>query len=92
MPAAKASAEDIADELSALGLSTRVKQHAHQTTIEAEVPEPPATETWREALEVMARADRFGLIASSENGSTLWAAVYKAVPATGDVRGPGHQR
>ncbi|MFE7244667.1 hypothetical protein [Streptomyces sp. NPDC057580] len=92
MPASKASAEDIAARLSALGLTTRMEQHAHRTTIEAEVPESLPAETWREALEVVAGADRFGLLASSENGRTLWAAVNKAVPATGDVRGPGHQR
>lgn len=92
MPASKASAEDIVAQLSVLGFTTRVEQHAHQTTIEAEVPEPLPADTWREALEAAAKADRFGLIASSENGCTLWAAVHKAVPATGDVRGPGHQR
>lgn len=49
-------------------------------------------EVWREVLEVVAQADRFGLVASSLTGRTLWAAVNKAVPATGDVRGPGRQR
>ncbi|MEU5064056.1 hypothetical protein AB0G95_08550 [Streptomyces virginiae] len=92
MPASKARAKGIAARLSALGLTTRVEEHARYTSIEAEVPETLPTESWREVLEVVAEADKFGLLASSLTGRTLWAAVRKAVPATGDVRGPGHQR
>ncbi|MFF5766840.1 hypothetical protein ACFY8F_30415 [Streptomyces tanashiensis] len=92
MPASGASAEDIAARLSALGLTTRVERHTNHTSIEAEVPDSLPAETWREALEVVAEADRFGLQASSLTGRTLWAAVRRTVPATGDVRGPGHQR
>ncbi|WP_432065070.1 hypothetical protein [Streptomyces sp. C10-9-1] len=92
MPAPEVSAGLIAARLSAAGLTPRVEEHARHTSIEAEVPECLPTETWREVLEVVAGADRFGLVASSANGRTLWAAVHKAVPATGDVRGPGHQR
>ncbi|MCX5272684.1 hypothetical protein [Streptomyces virginiae] len=92
MPALEARAEDLAARLSALGLTTRVELHATYVSIEAEVPDVLPAESWREVLEVVAEADRFGLLASSLNGRTLWAAVRKAVPATGDVRGPGHQR
>ncbi|MFB7982478.1 hypothetical protein ACGFYQ_01610 [Streptomyces sp. NPDC048258] len=92
MPASEARAKDLAARLSALGLTTRVEPHATYTSIEAEVPEALPAESWREVLEVVAEADRFGLLASSLTGRTLWAAVHKAVPATGDVRGPGHQR
>ncbi|MEJ8632048.1 hypothetical protein [Streptomyces sp. MS2.AVA.5] len=92
MPASEVGAEDIAARLSAVGLTPRVEQHARHTSIEAEVPESLPAETWQEVLEVVAEADRFGLLASKLNGRTLWAAVRKAVPATGDVRGPGHQR
>ncbi|MDQ8706649.1 hypothetical protein RCO28_29865 [Streptomyces sp. LHD-70] len=92
MPASETRAEDIAARLSALGLTTRTEQHARHTSIEAEVPEPLPAETWREVLEVVAEADQFGFVASKLNGRTLWAAVRRAVPATGDVRGPGHQR
>ncbi|MFD4863571.1 hypothetical protein [Streptomyces atratus] len=92
MPAPEVSAEAIAARLSALGLTPRVEEHTRRTSIEAEVPESLPAEAWREALEVVAEADRFGLLASSLNGRTLWAAVHKAVPATGDVRGPGRQR
>ncbi|MFJ6497041.1 hypothetical protein [Streptomyces virginiae] len=92
MPASKARAKSIATRLSALGLTTRVEEHARYTSIEAEVPEALPAESWREVLEVVAKADRFGLLASSLTGRTLWAAVTKAVPATGDVRGPGRQR
>ncbi|MFF5448960.1 hypothetical protein [Streptomyces sp. NPDC012888] len=92
MPASDARAKDLAVRLSALGLTTRVKPHATYTSIEAEVPEALPAESWREVLEVVAEADRFGLVASSLTGRTLWAAVNKAVPATGDVRGPGRQR
>ncbi|MEV4938889.1 hypothetical protein [Streptomyces zaomyceticus] len=92
MPAPVVSAEAIATRLSAIGLTTRVLDHTRHTSIEAEVPESLPAETWREALEAVAKADRFGLLATSLGGRTLWAAVHKAVPATGDVRGPGHQR
>ncbi|WP_328298638.1 hypothetical protein OG389_13045 [Streptomyces sp. NBC_00435] len=92
MPASESRAESIAARLSALGLTTRLEEHARYTSIEAEVPEVLPASTWREVLEVVAEADRFGLLASSLTGRTLWAAVRKAVPTTGDVRGPGHQR
>ncbi|WP_407287565.1 hypothetical protein [Streptomyces sp. BP-8] len=92
MPAAEASAEGIAARLSAVGLTPRVEQHAHLTSIEAEVPESLSAESWREALEAVSEADRFGLLANSLNGRTLWAAVRTVTPATGDVRGPGRQR
>ncbi|MFE9737163.1 hypothetical protein [Streptomyces sp. NPDC006477] len=92
MPAPEVSAETLAARLSAIGLTTRVEEQARHTSIEAEVPESLPTETWREVLEVVSKADRFGLLATSLGGRTLWAAVNKVVPATGDVRGPGHQR
>ncbi|MGW5418954.1 hypothetical protein [Streptomyces sp. NPDC003943] len=92
MPAPEVSAEAIAARLTAIGLTTRTQEHARHTSIEVEVPENLPAETWREVLEVMATADRFGLLATSLGGRTLWAVVRKAVPATGDVRGPGHQR
>ncbi|MFJ7205258.1 hypothetical protein ACIQWR_17150 [Streptomyces sp. NPDC098789] len=92
MPASEARAEDLAARLSALGLTTRVERHTTHTSIEVEVPEALPAETWRAVLEVVAEADRFGLLASSLTGRTLWAAVGKVVPATGDVRGPGHQQ
>lgn len=92
MPASEARAEAIAARLSALGLTTRVEEHTEYTSIEAEVPEALPAESWRAVLEVVAEADRFGLLASSLTGRTLWAAVRKAVPATGDVRGPGRQK
>ncbi|WP_405544824.1 hypothetical protein OG590_23740 [Streptomyces goshikiensis] len=92
MPASEGRAEDLAARLSALGLTTRVEPHATYTSIEAEVPEALPVESWREVLDVVAEADRFGLLARGLTGRTLWAAVNEAVPATGDVRGPGHQR
>ncbi|MGP8299821.1 hypothetical protein ACTPOK_18200 [Streptomyces inhibens] len=92
MPASDLTAEDIAARLFAVGLTPRVEQHAHLTSIEAEVPESLSAESWREVLEAVAEADRFGLLANSLNGRTLWAAVRTAAPATGNVRGPGRQR
>ncbi|WP_338499232.1 hypothetical protein [Streptomyces sp. SJL17-4] len=92
MPAPEVSAEALAARLSAAGLTTRTEAHPWHTSIEAEVPESLPAETWREVLEVVAAADRFGLLATSLGGRTLWAVVNKVVPATGDVRGPGHQR
>ncbi|MFJ5291124.1 hypothetical protein [Streptomyces sp. NPDC088348] len=92
MPASELSAENIAARLSAAGLTPRVVQHARHTSIEVEVPDDFPAGSWREVLEVVADADRFGLLASNVNGRTLWAAVRRTVPATGDVRGPGHQR
>ncbi|SEC56685.1 hypothetical protein SAMN05428945_3250 [Streptomyces sp. 2224.1] len=92
MPASEASAEDIAARLSAIGLSPRVERRAQLTSIEVEVPESLSAEAWREVLEAVAEADRFGLLANSLNGRTLWAAVSTAAPTKGDVRGPGHQQ
>ncbi|WP_308114834.1 hypothetical protein [Streptomyces sp. ISL-12] len=92
MPASGVSAEAIAARLSAAGLATHVEEHARHTSVEAEVPESLTTESWREVLEAVAEADRFGLHVTSLNGRTLWAVVRKAVPSTGDVGGPSHQR
>ncbi|WP_307840877.1 hypothetical protein [Streptomyces sp. GESEQ-4] len=92
MPASGLSAEAIAARLSTVGLTTRVEEHIRCTSIEAEVPESLSAESWREVLEVVAEADRFGLRATSMNGRTLWAVVRKAGPPTGDVGGPGLQR
>ncbi|WP_330286382.1 hypothetical protein [Streptomyces sp. NBC_00576] len=92
MPASGVSAAALAARLSALGLPVRVEEHALHTSIEVEVPESLDAELWREALEVVADADRFGLLATSLNDRTLWAVVRKAVPTTGDVGGPSHQR
>ncbi|MER7735163.1 hypothetical protein ABTX80_30130 [Streptomyces erythrochromogenes] len=77
MPASEARADDLAARLSALGLTTRVKQHATYTSIEAEVPKTLPDATWREVLEVLTAADRFGLVAGSSTGRILWAAVRK---------------
>ena len=92
MPASRVTAAAIAARLSAIGLPTRVEEHTRFTTVEAEVPETLSAESWREVLDVVAEADRFGLLATSVNGRTLWAAVRKMVPTTGDVGGPGYQR
>ncbi|WP_405751886.1 hypothetical protein OHA19_26340 [Streptomyces sp. NBC_00012] len=92
MPASELSVEGIAARLSAAGLTTRAMQRSCRTSIEAEVPDDFPADSWREVLDAVAKADRFGLFASNVDGRVLWAAVHKAVPATGDVRGPGHQR
>ncbi|GGS71812.1 hypothetical protein [Streptomyces griseoviridis] len=92
MPASDVSAEAIAARLSAAGLTTHVEEHVRHTTVKAEIPESLSAESWREVLVAAAEADRFGLHVTSLNGRTLWAVVRKAVPATGDVGGPGHQR
>ncbi|MFF1438493.1 hypothetical protein [Streptomyces sp. NPDC058295] len=92
MPASGVSAAAIAARLSAIGLLARVEEHPRHTSVEAEMPESLSADLWREALEVVAAADRFGLVATSLSGRTLWAVVRKAVPATGDVGGPGYQR
>ncbi|MFE9285983.1 hypothetical protein [Streptomyces olivaceus] len=92
MPASRVSAEAIAARLSAVGLTTRVEELDRFTSVEAEVPETLSAASWREVLDVVAGADRFGLHATSLNGRTLWAVVHRTVPTTGDVGGPGHQR
>ncbi|MFE9822548.1 hypothetical protein ACFYSH_10370 [Streptomyces sp. NPDC005791] len=92
MSASGVSAVAIAARLSAVGLPTRVEEHSRFTTVEAEVPETLSAESWREVLDVVAEADRFGLLATSLNGRTLWAVIRKTVPTTGDVGGPGYQR
>ncbi|CAM5266181.1 hypothetical protein [Streptomyces fumanus] len=91
MPASQVSAAAIAARLSAAGLPTRMEEHARFTTIEAEVPEALSAESWREALEAVAEADRFGLLATSLGDRTLWAVVHKAVPSTDDAGEPAHQ-
>ncbi|MFD9460222.1 hypothetical protein [Streptomyces sp. NPDC060027] len=92
MPASEVSAAVIAARLSNLGLPTRVEEHRRHTSVEAEVPDGLSAELWREVLDVVAEADRFGLLATSLNGRTLWAVVRKTVPTTGNVGGPSHQR
>ena len=92
MPASGVSAAAIAARLSELGLPARVEEHDRHTSVEAAVPESLSADLWREALEAVAEADQFGLLATSLNDRTLWAVVRKAVPATGDAGGPSHQR
>ncbi|AQA12798.1 hypothetical protein [Streptomyces malaysiensis] len=92
MPASGVSAATIAARLSAVGLPTRVEEHARFTSVEAEVPESLSAEAWKEVLAALAEADRFGLLATCRNGRTLWATIDKPVPTTGNVRGPSHQR
>ncbi|MFJ7045164.1 hypothetical protein ACIQVC_17385 [Streptomyces sp. NPDC101112] len=93
MPASGSKAAAIAARLSAVGLSVRVEEHVDRTSVEAELPDSLSTESWREVLDAVAEADRFGLLAASVNGRTVWAAVVKKeVPTTGDVGGPGRQR
>ena len=92
MPASGVRAAALAARLSDLGLPARVEEHDRYASVEAEVPESLSADFWREVLEVVAEADRFGLLATSMNGRTLWAVVCKAVPTTGDVGGPSNQR
>ncbi|MFI6880786.1 hypothetical protein ACIBL6_45790 [Streptomyces sp. NPDC050400] len=90
--ASGAGAEGIAARLTALGLTARLTEHAHHVVIEAEIPDSLPTERWREALQAVAEADRFGLLANSLNGRTLWAAIHTGPPTTAEVRGPGSQQ
>ncbi|OWA03616.1 hypothetical protein B9W62_25290 [Streptomyces sp. CS113] len=92
MPASGVSAAALAARLSALGLPARVEKHPRHTSVEAEVPDTLSAESWREVLDVVAEADRFGLLATSLNDRTLWAVVRKAAHTTGDAGGPSHQR
>ncbi|BCL20514.1 hypothetical protein ACPCBX_32705 [Streptomyces tuirus] len=92
MPDSGVRVAAIAARLSDLGLPARVEEHDRHTSVEAEVPDSLTANLWREVLEAVAEADRFGLLATSFNGRTLWAVVNKAVPTTGDVGGPSHQR
>ncbi|WP_338696619.1 hypothetical protein V2W30_14145 [Streptomyces sp. Q6] len=85
-------AEGTAARLTVLGLTPRVTEHSDHLVIKTEVPDSLPADKWREALKAVAEADRFGLLANSLNGRTLWAAVHTETPATGDVRGPGNQR
>ncbi|MGW6637416.1 hypothetical protein ACWGIT_11260 [Streptomyces cyaneofuscatus] len=92
MSASEVTAAAIAARLSAAGLRPRVEEDTRSTTVEAEVPDTLSADSWREVLDAVADADRFGLVATSLNGRTLWAVVRKTVPTTGDVGGPGYQR
>ncbi len=80
MPASGVRAAAIAARLSAVGLPARVEEHAEFTSVEAEVPEELSAESWREALEVVAEADRFGLLATSLGDRTLWAVLCNTAP------------
>ncbi|WP_086867442.1 hypothetical protein [Streptomyces viridochromogenes] len=92
MPASGVSAAAIAARLSDIGLPARVEEHVRYASVQAEVPDSFSADLWREVLEVVAEADRFGLRATSLNDRTVWAVVNKAVPTTGDVGGPSYQR
>ncbi|MFJ4240029.1 hypothetical protein ACIP17_05375 [Streptomyces iakyrus] len=92
MPASEVRAAAIAARLSDLGLPARVEEQDRYMSVEAAVPESLSADLWREVLEAVAEADRFGLLATSLNDRTLWVVVRRAVPATGDVGGPSHQR
>jgi hypothetical protein len=92
VPASEVHAATIAARLSAVGLPARVAEHACFTSVEAEIPEELSAESWREVLEAVATADRFGLLATSLDGRTLWAVVRKTVPAADDARGPDHRQ
>jgi hypothetical protein len=69
-----------------------LEEHDRHTSVRTEVPDSLTADLWREVLEAVAEADRFGLLATSLNDRTLWAVVNKAVPTTGDVGGPSYQR
>lgn len=92
MPGSGVSAAVLAARLSAVGLTTRVEEHGRYASVQAEVPDSISADLWREVLEVVAEADRFGLLATTSNGRTLWAVVRKAVPTAGDAGGPSRQR
>jgi hypothetical protein len=92
VPASGVSAAAIAALLSDIGLPARVEEHDRYASVQAEVPDSLSADLWREVLEVVAEADRFGLLATSLNDRTVWAVVHKAVPTTGDVGGPSYQR
>ncbi|MGC5399327.1 hypothetical protein ACPXCP_26765 [Streptomyces sp. DT20] len=92
MSASGVTAAGLTARLSAAGLRPRVEERTRFTTVEAEVPDTLTADSWREVLDAVADADRFGLVATSLNGRTLWAVVRKTVPTTGDVGGPGYQR
>lgn len=79
MPASKLSATAIAARLSTVGLPTRVDERTRFTSIEAAVPDSLSADSWREVLDVVAGADRFGLVATSNNDRTLWAVVSNPV-------------
>lgn len=80
MSASEVTAAAIAARLSAAGLRPRVEEHTQFTTVEAEVPDTLSADSWREVLNAVADADRFGLVATSLNGRTLWAVVRKRSP------------
>ncbi|MGY0486496.1 hypothetical protein [Streptomyces sp. WG-D5] len=87
MTTSNANAEAISARLTALGLHPRLAQHAHHVSIEAEASDSLSAEAWREALEAVAEADQFGLLAHSLKGRTLWAFVHKGTSAADGVRG-----
>ncbi|WP_107408010.1 hypothetical protein [Streptomyces sp. CC77] len=75
-----ASAEGLADRLTALGLAPRLRDHQNHVCVEVEVTEALSPDSWRELLAVLEVADRFGLTARSAAPQVLWAAVRKGSP------------
>jgi hypothetical protein len=67
VPASGVSAAAIAARLSDVGLPARVEEHDQYTSVEVEVPDSLSADLWREVLEVVAEADRFGLLASGRS-------------------------
>ncbi|GGU09465.1 hypothetical protein GCM10010272_63280 [Streptomyces lateritius] len=74
MPAPEVSAEALAARLSAIGLTTRVLEHARHTSIEAEVSEPLPAETWRQVLDSWHRQT------TSVSSPPSWAAELYGPP------------
>lgn len=86
MPASGVSAAAIAARLSDIGLSARVEEHDRYASVQTELPESLSADLWREVLEVVAEADRFGLLATSLNDRTLGGRTQSG-PHDGRCRG-----
>ncbi len=91
MPTPASRAEELADRLTAEGLTPEVKEQQNHFLVEAEVPDQVSPEIWKALLGALESADRFGQEVSA-GGMTVWAAVRMGTPATAPTaRGHGRQ-
>ncbi len=78
--------------LAVLGISPTVTRGEGCCRVEAYVPRSLSPERWQELLAVLATADAFGLVDSSEDGLSVWAGVNDKTPAAVPAaRGHGRQ-
>ncbi|OEU90355.1 hypothetical protein DB35_03630 [Streptomyces abyssalis] len=91
MPTPASRAEEVAERLTATGLTPEVKDQKNHFLVEAKVPAQASPESWKGLLGALETADHFGQEVSA-GGMTVWAAIRKGTPAAAPAaRGHGRQ-